>query len=59
MLQIMPLVGHGWYLPLIPVLRRQRQADLCGFEASLITASSRPDMVTKCDVILKKNLKNV
>jgi hypothetical protein len=33
---------EGWYMPLIPALRRQRQADLCEFKASLVyIASSR------------------
>ena len=26
----------SWYMPLVTVLRRQRYADLCGFEASLV-----------------------
>ena len=28
-----------WHTPLIPALRRQRQADLCEFEASLVYKS--------------------
>ena len=28
--------GHWWCMPLITVLERERKADLCKFEASLI-----------------------
>jgi len=28
--------GHWWYMTLIPALRRQRQVELCEFEASLV-----------------------
>jgi hypothetical protein len=28
-----------WHVPLIPALRRQRQEDLCEFEASLVYTS--------------------
>ena len=31
-----PLAGQWWCTPLIPALRRQGQADLCVFEASLV-----------------------
>jgi hypothetical protein len=34
-----------WCTPLVPALRRQRQADLCEFKANLVyIASSRPAM---------------
>ena len=29
-----------WHMPLIPALGRQRQADLCEFEASLVSRAS-------------------
>ena len=28
--------GHWWHMLLIPALRRQRQVDLCEFEAKLV-----------------------
>ena len=31
--------GRWWRMPLIPALRRQRRADLCEFEASLVYKS--------------------
>ena len=31
--------GQWWHMPLLPALRRQRQADLCKFEASLVYKS--------------------
>jgi hypothetical protein len=37
-----------WLTPLIPALRRQRQADLCEFKASLVCrASSRTSRATQ------------
>jgi hypothetical protein len=43
-------------MPLIPALRRQRQVDLCEFEASLVyTASSRTARVTQRNSVLEKN----
>jgi hypothetical protein len=32
--------GQWWFKPLIPKLKRQRQVDLCEFEASLISIMS-------------------
>ena len=40
--------GRSWHTPLIPALRRQRQADLSEFEASLVyRASSRTARTVK------------
>ena len=42
--------GLWWCMSLIPVLRRQRQADFCEFEASLIyRVSSRTVRATLCE----------
>ena len=44
-------------MPLIPVFRRQRQADLWEFEANLIyRASSRTASDTQKNPVLKKNV---
>ena len=53
-------VGQWWCTPLIPALRRQMQADLCEFEASLAsTTSSRTvSKATEKPKPLKKPLKN-
>jgi hypothetical protein len=48
--------SHMWgCTPLTPALRRQRQVDLCGFEASLVyRASSRTARATQRNPLLKK-----
>ena len=41
-------------MPLIPTLRRQRQADLCEFEASLVyRESSRTSEATQINLVSK------
>jgi hypothetical protein len=45
-----------WFTPLISELRRQRQADLCEFKASLIyRASSRTGRATQRNPMSKNN----
>jgi len=47
-----------WYLPLIPELRKQRQADLCKFKTSLVyIASARPARTIYYMRLCLKNLK--
>ena len=41
------LAGWWWRMPLIPALGRQRQADLCEFEASLVYRSLFPGQPPK------------
>jgi len=44
-----------WYAPLIPALRRQRQADHCEFEASLVyRMSSRIAKATQRNPVSRK-----
>jgi len=46
--------GQWCHTPLIPALRRQRQVELCEFEASLLyKASSRTARATQTDPVLK------
>ena len=51
--------GRWWRTPLFPALGRQRQADLCEFEASLVyRASSRTTWaVTQRNPVLKNKTK--
>ena len=37
---------HGVFMPFIPAMGRQRQADLCGFEASLVFIKIPGDSTT-------------
>jgi hypothetical protein len=54
---------HSWMLrctPLIPALRRQRQVDLCEFEASLVyKVSTRTAMATQRNPISGKLRENL
>jgi hypothetical protein len=45
-------VGVRWHMPLIPTLRRQRQAELCEFEAILVyRVSSRTAKAGQTDLV--------
>ena len=47
-------VGWWWHTPLIPALGKQRQVDLCEFEASLVyRASSRTATAILKNFVLK------
>ena len=48
-----------WHTPLVPALRRQRQENLCEFEASLAyKASSRTARTTQKNPVSKTNKQN-
>jgi hypothetical protein len=52
-------VGQWWCIPLIPALRRQRQADLCEFETSLpYRASLSKTRVTQRNLVSNNNNNN-
>ena len=47
--------GQWWFKPLIPKLKRQRQVDLCEFEASLVyKSSSRTARATQGNSVSEK-----
>ena len=46
--------GQWWYMSLVPALRRQSQADLCDFKASLVyRASFRTTTATERTLLQK------
>ena len=49
--------GQWWCTPLIPALRRQRQADLCEFEASLVYKSQFQDRLQSYRETLSRKTK--
>ena len=52
------LAGQWWCTPLIPALGKQRQVDLCEFEASLVyRASSRTARAIQRNPVSKKQNK--
>ena len=52
------LAGQWYHTPLIPALGRQKLADLCEFEASLVyRSSSRTARATLRNLILKRKKK--
>ena len=53
------LAGWWWHTPLIPALRRKRQADLCEFEASLVyrVSSRTGSKATEKPCLKKQNTK--
>ena len=54
----MKLLLYRWHMPLIPALGRQRQVELCEFEASLVyRVSSRIARATQRNPVLRKKKK--
>jgi hypothetical protein len=55
---LITIPGQWWWVSLITVLKRQRQADLCEFETSLVyRASSRQLMLHRETLLQKQNKK--
>jgi hypothetical protein len=54
-LKLLTSARWWWHRPLVPALGRQRQADLCEFETSLVyIVSSRTARATQGIPVLKK-----
>ena len=51
------LAGWWWYTPLIPALWRQRQVDLCEFEANLVYKSKFQDRLQSYGETLSRKKK--
>ena len=53
----MMLAGQWWHTPLIPALGRQRQEDLCEFEANLVCESRFQDRLQSYRETLSRKTK--